>query len=63
MGRYTYAEAQKSGLSGTNWQNNRGRMMWARASKRVLDDFAPWVTVGVLSVRCVHDASASAVAT
>jgi hypothetical protein len=23
-------------------------MMWARASKRALDDFAPWVTLGVV---------------
>ena len=53
---YTYAEAQKAGLTGTNWQKNRGRMMWARASKRVLDDFAPHVTVGVMTYEEAIDA-------
>ena len=33
-----------------------GNMMWARASKRALDDFAPWVTVGVLASEEVIDA-------
>ncbi len=47
---YTLTQAKKAGLSGTNWQNNPDRMLWARASKRVLDDFAPWVTTGVMSV-------------
>lgn len=46
---YTLAQARKAGLSGTNWTNNTDRMLWARASKRVLDDFAPWVTTGVMS--------------
>ncbi len=46
---YTLAQAKKAGLSGTNWSNNPDRMLWARASKRVLDDFAPWVTTGVMS--------------
>lgn len=45
---YTLAQAKKAGLSGTNWQSNTDRMLWARASKRALDDHAPWVTVGVL---------------
>lgn len=45
---YTLAMAKKAGLSGTNWTNHPDRMLWARASKRCLDDFAPWVTVGVL---------------
>lgn len=51
LGRYTYtlAMAKKAGLSGQNWTNLPDRMMWARASKRVLDDFAPWVTTGVLA--------------
>jgi hypothetical protein len=50
LGRTTFTldQAKKMGLSGTNWQNNPDRMLWARASKRALDDFAPWVTVGVL---------------
>jgi hypothetical protein len=50
LGRTTFTmkQAQKMGLSGTNWTNNPDRMLWARASKRALDDFAPWVTVGVL---------------
>lgn len=45
---YTLAQAKKAGLSGTNWTKNPDRMLWARASKRALDDHAPWVTVGVL---------------
>lgn len=45
---YTMEQAKKAGLSGTNWTNNPDRMLWARASKRVLDDFAPWVTIGVM---------------
>lgn len=47
--RYTLADAKKAGLSGNNWAKHADRMLWARASKRVLDDYAPWVTVGVLS--------------
>jgi hypothetical protein len=46
---YTLAQAKKAGLSGSNWTNNPDRMLWARASKRALDDHAPWVTVGVLT--------------
>lgn len=51
LGRTTFTmeQAKKMGLAGTNWQNNPDRMLWARASKRALDDFAPWVTVGVMS--------------
>lgn len=52
---YTLAHAKKQGLSGDNWTKNPDRMLWARASKRVLDDFAPWVTVGVLSVEQAED--------
>jgi len=50
LGRYTYTleMARKAGLSGDNWTKNPDRMLFARASKRVLDDFAPWVTVGVM---------------
>lgn len=55
LGRRTFTMemAQKAGLgksaSGkpTGWQKNPDRMLWARASSQVLDDFAPWVTVGV----------------
>lgn len=52
---YTLAHAKKQGLSGDNWTKNPDRMLWARASKRVLDDFAPWVTVGVLSEEQAED--------
>lgn len=52
---YTLAHAKKQGLSGDNWTKNPDRMLWARASKRVLDDFAPWVTVGVLSDEQAED--------
>lgn len=47
---YTLDMAKKSGLSGANWTKHPDRMLWARASSRVLDDFAPWVTVGVESL-------------
>lgn len=53
---YTLAQAQKAGLSGTNWTRHPDRMLWARASKRALDDHAPWVTVGVLGLEEAHDA-------
>lgn len=46
---YTLAMAKRAGLSGNNWTNHPDRMLWARASKRALDDFAPWVTVGVIT--------------
>lgn len=52
---YTLAMAKARGLSGDNWTKNPDRMLWARASKRALDDFAPWVTVGVLSQEEVED--------
>ena len=52
---YTLAHARKQGLSGDNWTKNADRMLWARASKRALDDFAPWVTVGVLSEEQAED--------
>lgn len=52
LGRRTYTldMARKAGLSGANWEKQPDRMLWARASSRVLDDFAPWVTVGVESL-------------
>ena len=45
---YTLAQAKREGRSGDNWSKYPDRMMWARASKRALDDFAPWVTLGVV---------------
>lgn len=52
---YTLAMAKQRGLSGDNWTKSPDRMLWARASKQALDDFAPWVTVGVLSHDQVED--------
>jgi len=52
---YTLAMAKKRGLSGDNWTKSPDRMLWARASKQALDDFAPWVTVGVLSTDQAED--------
>lgn len=46
---FTLAQATKMGLRGDNWTKNPDRMLWARASKRALDDHAPWVTVGVMT--------------
>ena len=45
---YTLAQAKREGRTGDNWTKYPDRMMWARASKRALDDFAPWVTLGVI---------------
>ena len=52
---FTLAMATARGLTGDNWTKNPDRMLWARASKRALDDFAPWVTVGVISEEQVED--------
>ncbi len=55
---YTMEQAQKQGLlsrPGENWKTIPDRMLWARASKRVLDDFAPWVTTGVMSAEEMYD--------
>ncbi len=53
---FTLAQAKKMGIAnGTNWTNNTDRMLWARASKRALDDFAPWVTVGILTTEDIDD--------
>lgn len=52
---YTLAQAKREGRSGENWTKYPDRMMWARASKRALDDHAPWVTVGILVTEDVVD--------
>lgn len=52
---YTLAMAKKAGLAGSNWEKHPDRMLWARASKRALDDHAPWVTVGVVTAEEVED--------
>ena len=46
---FTLAQAAKAGIRGDNWTRHPDRMLWARASKRALDDHAPWVTVGVMT--------------
>ena len=46
---FTLAQAAKAGIRGDNWTKHPDRMLWARASKRALDDHAPWVTVGVMT--------------
>lgn len=60
LGRRTYTidMARKQGLldrKGQAWKLTPDRMLWARASARVLDDFAPWVTVGVQSLAGVTE--------
>lgn len=45
---FTLGMAQQMGLQWASGSKIPDRMLWARASKRALDDFAPWVTVGVL---------------
>jgi hypothetical protein len=46
---FTMEQAKKAGLvrPGSSWETWPERMLWARASKRVLDDFAPHVTLGI----------------
>lgn len=60
LGRTTYTmeQAKRAGVvkDGSNWTKFPDRMLWARASKRALDDHAPWVTVGVLTDDDVEDA-------
>lgn len=59
---FTLGMAKKRGLGGANWTSMPDRMLWARASKYALDDFAPWVTVGVLSTDQVEDFTGQPVA-
>lgn len=51
VGRATFTidQAKKAGLVKPNsaWENYPDRMLWARASKFVLDDYAPEVTLGI----------------
>jgi hypothetical protein len=53
VGRYTFTidQAKKAGLVKPNsaWENYPERMLWQRASKFVLDDYAPEVTLGIWS--------------
>ena len=51
VGRYTYTleDAQRAGLirDRSGWVKSPRRMLWARASKYVIDDFAPGVSLGL----------------
>lgn len=51
LGRTTYTieEATAAGLvrEGSAWKTHPARMLWARASKYALDDYAPEVTLGI----------------
>lgn len=55
---YTLEQAKQANLvkPESNWTKSPDRMLWARASKRALDDWAPWVTVGVMTEEDVEDA-------
>jgi hypothetical protein len=46
---YTMEDARKAGLirQGSAWQTNPARMLWARASKNVIVDFAPQIALGI----------------
>jgi len=46
---YTMEDARAAGLirAGGGWTKSPQRMLWARASKRVVDDFAPAVSLGI----------------
>jgi hypothetical protein len=51
IGRSTFTidDAKRAGLirDRSAWQTHPARMLWARASKFVLDDYAPEVTLGI----------------
>jgi hypothetical protein len=51
LGRYTFTieDAKRAGLIRDRgaWKTHPARMLWARASKYVLDDYAPEVTLGI----------------
>jgi hypothetical protein len=51
LGRYTFTieDAQRAKLvkADSAWQTHPARMLWARACKFVLDDYAPEVTLGL----------------
>jgi len=46
---FTFEQAKTAGLvrDRSAWQTHPARMLWARASKYVLDDYAPEVTLGL----------------
>lgn len=46
---FTLEQAKTAGLirQGSPWQTHPGRMLWARASKNVVVDFAPEVALGI----------------
>jgi hypothetical protein len=52
---FTMAQAKQADILDATWTKYPDRKLWARASKRALDDHAPWVTVGVMSVEEVED--------
>lgn len=49
---FTMQDAQRAGLvrDRSAWKTHPARMLWARASKFCLDDFAPEVTLGLATV-------------
>ena len=46
---FTFEQAKKAGLvrAGSAWTSHPGRMLWARASKNVIVDYAPAVALGL----------------
>jgi hypothetical protein len=48
---YTMADAKTAGLvrDGSGYKTNPARMLWARASKRVVDDYAPGISLGLMT--------------
>jgi hypothetical protein len=48
---FTMADAKNAGLvrDRSAWQTHPARMLWARASKFVLDDYAPEVSLGIVT--------------
>lgn len=48
---FTMADAKQAGLvrERSAWQTHPARMLWARASKFVIDDYAPEVSLGIVT--------------
>jgi hypothetical protein len=59
---FTFADAQRAGLvrgERSAWSTHPARMLWARASKNVIIDFAPEVALGIELDDELHELTAS----
>ena len=47
--------AKRQGLGGTAWTQTPDMMLFARASKRAMDIYCPWVTAGIAALEEVDE--------